>query len=123
MIQPDGAYLVVGGYSTRDRGEEDAPFIVEDAQPLADFRSNGRVGLALRWAKKDAMAPSTLEAAAAVCRAHPGPAPVLVEWNDDNGGGAARFKARGLSVALDDDLIAALKDVVGDERVELVKAG
>ena len=123
VIQPDGAYLVVGGYSSRDRGEDDAPFIVEDAQPLADFRQSGRVGLALRWGRKDAMAPSTLEAAAAVCRAHPGPAPVLIEWSDDNGGGAARFKARGLTVALDDDLIAALKDVVGDERVELVKAG
>jgi hypothetical protein len=81
------------------------------------------VGLALRWGRKDQVAPGTVEAATAVIRAHPGPAPVLVEWSDDNGGGAARFRARGLSVALDDDLIAALRDVVGEERVELVKAG
>jgi DNA polymerase III subunit alpha len=123
VIQPDGAYLVVGGYSTRDRGEEDAPFIVEDAQPLADFRQNGRVGLALRWARRDAVPPEAVQAAAALCQSHPGPTPVLVEWSDDNGGGSARFRARGLSVALDDDLIAALTEVVGEGRVELVKAG
>jgi len=123
VLAPDGAYLVTGGYSLRDRGEEDAPFIVEDAQPLADFRASGRVALALRWARHDAVPPDALRAAAAVCRAHPGPAPVLVEWSDDNGGGQARFRARGLQVELDDTLLTALRDVVGEGRVELVKAG
>ena len=123
MIQPDGAYLVLGGYSARDRGEDDAPFIVEDAQPLADFRHNGRVGLALRWARRDAIPPDAVAAAVAVCRAHPGTAPVLVEWSDDNGVGTARFRARGLQVSLDDDLMTALREVVGADRVELVKAG
>jgi len=79
--------------------------------------------LALRWARADAVPPGVMEAAAAVCRAHPGPAPVMVEWKDDNGAGTARFRARGLQVALDDELIAALTDVVGVGRVELVKAG
>ena len=123
VIQTDGAYLVSGGYSLRDRGEEDAPFIVEDAQPLADFRANGRVALALRWARRDSVPPDVMAAAAAVCRAHPGPAPVMVEWSDDNGAGTARFRARGLQVTLDDELIAALEGVVGPGRVELVKAG
>ncbi len=123
MLVPDGAFLVTGGYSLRDRGEEDAPFIVEDAQPLAEFRASGRVALALRWGRRDGVPPDALRAAAAVCRAHPGPAPVLVEWQDDNGGGTARFRARGLQVELDDTLIAALTDVVGAGRVELVKAG
>ena len=123
VLVPDGAVLVTGGYSQRDRGEEDAPFIVEDAQPLADFRALGRMALALRWARADGVPPDALKAAAAVCRAHPGPAPVMVEWQDDNGGGLSRFRARGLQVALDDELIAALTDVVGAGRVELVKAG
>ena len=123
VIQTDGAFLVTGVYSQRDRGEEDAPFIVEDAQPLADFRTSGRVALALRWARRDAVAPGVMEAAAAVCRAHPGPAPVMVEWSDDNGTGPARFRAKGLQVALDDELITALEGVVGAGRVELVKAG
>jgi DNA polymerase-3 subunit alpha len=123
VLQTDGSYLVTGGYSLRDRGEEDAPFIVEDAQPLADFRVNGRVALALRWARRDAVPPETMQAAAAVCRAHPGNAPVMIEWQDDNGAGTARFRARGLQVALDDELIHALEGVVGSGRVELVKAG
>ena len=123
VLLPDGAFLVSGGYSLRDRGEEDAPFIVEDAQPLADFRTNGRVALALRWARRDAMPAGAMQAAAAVCRAHPGRAPVLVEWSDDNGGGTSRFRSKGLQVALDDDLISALKDVVGADKVELVRAG
>ena len=67
--------------------------------------------------------PDALRAAAAVCRAHPGTAPVFIEWQDDNGGGTARFRSRGVQVALDEDLIAALTDVVGAGRVELVKAG
>jgi len=123
VLMPDGAFLVTGGYSLRDRGEEDAPFIVEDAQPLADFRTSGRVALALRWARRDAVPAGALQAAAAVCRAHPGSAPVLVEWSDDNGGGMSRFRARGLQVALDDELINALRDVVGADKVELVRAG
>ena len=123
VLVSDGVYLLNGGYSLRDRGEEDAPFIVEDAQPLAEIRATGRVGLALRWGKDESVPPDALKAAAAVCRAHPGPAPVMVEWRDDNGGGTARFRARGLQVSLDDELIAALTDVVGAGRVELVKAG
>ena len=81
------------------------------------------MALALRWARRDSVPPDAMAAAAAVCRAHPGPAPVMVEWSDDNGGGTARFRAKGLQVALDDELIAALEGVVGPGRVELVKAG
>ena len=79
--------------------------------------------MSLHWARRDAVPAGALQAAAAVCRAHPGSAPVLVEWSDDNGGGTSRFRARGLEVSLDDELISALKDVVGADRVELVRAG
>jgi DNA polymerase-3 subunit alpha len=123
VLQADGAYLVIGGYSPRDRGEEDAPFIVEDAVPLAELRMSGRVGVALRWAGRDGVDPGAPGAVAAVCRAHPGPAPVFVEWQEDNGGGTVRFRARGLQVAPDDALLAALRDVLGAGRVELVKTG
>jgi hypothetical protein len=61
---------------------------------------------------------------AAVCSAHPGPAPLEVQWTDDaNGGGTARFRSRAFGVALDEDLLAALRDVLGDGAVELVKVG
>ncbi|MEK6767529.1 MAG: DNA polymerase III subunit alpha [Gemmatimonadota bacterium] len=124
VIVPDGAYLITGGYSPRDRGEEDAPFIVESVEPLVGLRNSGRVALALRWGAKSRLAPDAGRAIAAVCAAHPGSAPVLVEFSDDNGGEAsARFRARGLRVALDDDLIRALRELLGAEGVALVKAG
>lgn len=123
VLQQDGAYLVTGGYSTRDRGEEDAPFIVEDAAPLAELRPSGRVGVALRWTLADRVPADAAGQVAALCAAHPGPAPLLVEWSDDNGAGTQRFRSRALQVALDDDLLAALEDVLGKGRVELVKAG
>ena len=124
VIMPDAAYLFLGGYSQRDRGEDDAPFILESAEPLVGLRNSGRVALALRWGAKTRLAPDAGRAIAAVCAAHPGPAPVLVEWNDDNGGeSSARFRARGLRVALDDDLIRALRELLGADGVALVKAG
>jgi DNA polymerase-3 subunit alpha len=123
ILRQDGAYLVTGGYSARDRGEEEAPFIVEDAVPLADLRPSGRVGLALRWALRDRVPPGAAQQAAALCLAHPGPAPLLVEWSDDNGAGVQRFRSRAVHVALDDDLLTALRDVLGEGHVELVKAG
>jgi hypothetical protein len=48
---------------------------------------------------------------------------VVVEWSDGNGLGTARFRSRGVSVSLDEDLLQALREVLGTEGVELVKAG
>jgi DNA polymerase-3 subunit alpha len=123
VIRQDGAYLVSGGWSQRDRGEDEAPFIVEEAVPLADLRPSGRVALALRWNARDHVPGGTAAQVAALCRAYPGPAPVIVEWGDDNGGGTARFRSRALNVSLDDDLLAALRDLLGEGHVELVRAG
>ncbi len=122
-IEQDGAYLVSGGYSQRDRGEEEAPFIVEDAQPLRDLRASGRVGVALRWSARDGLGGDVPKAVAALCRAHPGPAPVVVEWQDGNGGGTARFRSRGLQVTVDDELLAGLRELVGAGAVALVRMG
>jgi hypothetical protein len=81
------------------------------------------VGVALRWTVRDGVPPGAAGQVAALCAAHPGPAPLLVEWSDDNGAGTQRFRSRAVQVALDDDLLAALEDVLGKGRVELVKAG
>src|SRR5205807_6094866 len=49
VIRPDGALLLSGGYSGRDRDEEQAPFIVEAAEPLDELLIAGAVGWALCW--------------------------------------------------------------------------
>lgn len=137
VIRTDRALLLSGSYSARDRGEEQAPFIVEAAQPLDELKASGAIGVALRWSP-DAPADAT-RAVAALCAAHPGPAPVLLEWSDgpqslspplrtaekgsrgEDGEVRARLRSRSLHVDAADELMAALRDLVGPDRVRLVR--
>src|SRR2546421_10578729 len=82
VIRPDGVLLLSGGYSGRDRDEEQAPFIVEAAQPLDELKTAGAIAVALRWSPHAPPPPGAGRAVAALCAAHPGPAPVLVEGED-----------------------------------------
>jgi DNA polymerase-3 subunit alpha len=124
VIAADGAYLLLGGYSARDRGEEDAPFIVEDAVPLADLKGSGRIALSLHWAPRAGQNGEAARAVAALCAAHPGPAPLYVDWSEDGTGrDPVRLRSRTVTVALEPDLLGALRDVLGTEAVTLVKAG
>ena len=121
-ILPDAALLLTGGYSDRDRGEDQAPFIVEAARVLGDLKTSGAVALSLRWRSPAAPEPSALQAAAALCSAHPGPTPLYIEWSDGNGE-AVRLRSRRVRVAAEDDLVRALRDLLGTESVHYVKAG
>ncbi len=130
VIRTDQALLLAGSYSGRDRDEEQAPFIVETAQPLDELKASGAIGVALRWSPLAPPPPDASRAVAALCAAHPGPAPVLVEWNDadaraDTGSGddagTARLRSRSLRVEVADDLLAALRDLVGPDHVHLVR--
>jgi DNA polymerase-3 subunit alpha len=120
VIRPDGALLLSGGYSGRDRDEERAPFIVEAAQPLEELKTAGAIGVALRWSPLTPPPPGAGRAVAALCAAHPGPAPVLVEWSD-NGADPARLRSRTLRVEVADDLLTALRDLLGPDHVHLVR--
>src|SRR6266700_1865893 len=124
VVRADGAYLLTGGYSPRDRGEEQAPFIVEGARALDELRPSGAIGVALRWTAGKAPEPDTARAIAALCAAHPGPTPVFLEWSGVNGSGneTVRLKSRAFCVDAADDLLAALRDILGVDGVQLVKA-
>ena len=122
VVLPDRALLLTGGYSTRDRGEDRAPFVVESARPLDDLKASGAVGLSLRWGAPAAPKPDALKAAAALCSAHPGPVPVYIEWSDGNGE-AVRLRAKRMRVAAGDELVRALRDLLGTDAVHYVKAG
>ncbi len=121
IIIQDTALLLTGGYSARDRGEDRAPFIVEAAQPLEGLRTNGAVGIAMKWSEGSGPDPGIAGAVAALCAAHPGAAPVFVEWGDGNGE-TARLRSRRLRVELEDEFLSALRELLGAERVRLVKA-
>jgi DNA polymerase-3 subunit alpha len=122
LVAPDSALLLDGGYSQRDRGEDRAPFVVESARPLGELRSSGQVGLSLRWRSPSAPRPDTLQAAAALCRAHPGPVPIYIDWSDGNGE-AVRLRSRRVRVAAEEELLRALRDLLGSDAVHYVKAG
>ncbi|HUR95647.1 MAG TPA: DNA polymerase III subunit alpha [Gemmatimonadales bacterium] len=121
-ILPDAALLLTGGYSDRDRGEDHAPFIVEVARALEELKASGAVALSLRWRSPAAPAPGALQAAAALCSAHPGPTPLYIEWSDGNGE-AVRLRSRRVRVAAEDDLVRALRDLLGADSVHYIKAG
>jgi DNA polymerase III subunit alpha len=121
-ILPDAGLLLTGGYSDRDRGEDHAPFIVETARPLDDLKSSGAVALSFRWRSPTAPDPETLRAAAALCSAHPGPTPLYIEWSDGNGE-SVRLRSRRVRVAAEDNLVRALRDLLGADSVHYIKAG
>jgi DNA polymerase-3 subunit alpha len=121
-ILPDAALLLTGGYSDRDRGEDQAPFIVETARELSDLKASGAVALSLRWRSPSTFQPGALQAVAALCSAHPGPTPLYIEWSDGNGE-EVRLRSRRVRVAAEDDLVRALRDLLGSESVHYVKAG
>ncbi len=121
VIVPDAALLLTGGYSPRDRGEDRAPFIVEEAAQLSDLRDTGAMGLGLRWEAGQGPDPDSAQSIAALCAAHPGPAPIIVEWSDGNGHNE-KLRSRRLRVELDEGFLATLRDVAGAEHVTLVKA-
>ena len=121
-VLPDSALLLTGGYSDRDRGEDHAPFIVESARPLDELKGSGAVALSLRWRAPTAPTPDLLKQAAALCSAHPGPTPLYIEWSDGNGE-AVRLRSRRVRVAAEEDLVRALRDLLGTDSVHYVKAG
>ena len=121
-IVADASLLLTGGYSDRDRGEDHAPFIVESARRMDELRSSGAVALSLRWRAPSAPLPEALQAAAALCSAHPGPTPLYIEWSDGNGE-AVRLRSRRVRVAAEEDLVRALRDLLGADSVHYVKAG
>jgi DNA polymerase-3 subunit alpha len=122
VVGEDAELLLSGGYSARDRGEDRAPFIVESARALSEVRRSGTVGISLCWSAPAAPAPEALRSAAAICAGHPGPAPVYIEWSDGNGE-AVRLRARRLKVEPGEEVVRALRSLLGADAVRYVKVG
>ena len=122
-ILPDAALLLTGGYSDRDRGEDHAPFIVESARALEELKASGAVALSLRWRTPAAPAPDDApRRGRARARRIPGPTPLYIEWSDGNGE-AVRLRSRRVRVAAEEDLVRALRDLLGADSVHYIKAG
>ncbi|HEY4321033.1 MAG TPA: DNA polymerase III subunit alpha [Gemmatimonadales bacterium] len=120
-IQVDAGMLLNGGYSPRDQGEEQAPFIIESARALQEMTASGALGVAIRWDAPDQPPLETVQAVARVCEAHPGPASLYIDWTDGNGE-SARFRSRRLRVGAEETTLRALRDLFGGDAVALIRA-
>jgi DNA polymerase III subunit alpha len=147
VLVQDGAVLVRGQVSGRDRDEDDPPVFLDEAIPLALIREGGAVGVELRMARGESA--ERVSAATALLRGSPGAGPLFVrldppagggngggvgsETRPGNGGGgngavpgsgdpSVRFRSRTLTVAPTPELMNRLKELFGADRVRLVRA-
>ena len=121
VIRADSAMMLTGGYSARDQGEEQAPFIIEAGRDLAEMEGSGSLAIAIRWDAPTPPPPETVQAVAGVCEAHPGPAPLYIDWTDGNGE-SARLRSRRLRVGAEEATLRALRDLLGSDAVSLIRA-
>ena len=117
----DSALLLTGSYSARDRGEDRAPFIVEEAESLAGLRESGALGLEIIWRNGMTDGDEVARGVTALCSSHPGAAPVFVSWSDGDGA-ETRLKAKKIGVDLSEQLLSAVRELVGVDRIRLVNA-
>jgi len=122
ILVADQAMLLYGGYSPRDRGEDQAPFVVEQAVSLDGLRRSGSLGVSLRLDPGQPVAPATIRSAVALCAAHPGPAPVYIEWVGPDGS-VLRLRSRRHRIDPEEELVSALRGLLGSDAVLYVKAG
>ena len=112
---PAGTASGIGGKSAL-RSSWKAPVRWTISSGRAPWRS------ASAGARPEAPAADVVKAAAALCTAHPGPTPVYIDWSDGNGE-VVRLRSRRLRVAAEDDLVRALRNLLGADSVHYVKAG
>jgi len=128
-LAQDAAVLIRGTVSGRDRDEDDPPVFLDDALPLGGLAEDGALALELRLEPGigNGSGPAgTIGAATEALRAHGGAAPVLVVFADANGDRERpterRLRSRSLRVRPTPELLEQLRELLGRDRVRLVRA-
>jgi DNA polymerase-3 subunit alpha len=123
VLQNDAPVLIRGAVSGRERDEEDPPLFLDGALRLANLRETGDVGVALEVSAAEA-GPDALSKVKALVERFPGPGAVHVVWRaagEDAADDAPRFRSKSLKVLPGEELLRELRDVLGDDRVRLVR--
>ena len=117
VLQQDAAVVIRGAVSNRERDDEDPPLFLDGAIPLDGVRESGEVCVCIELG---AGGPDTaaVEEAKRILAEHAGPGPVSVLWKSGEEE-AARLRSRTLRVTPRDELLAALRATLGDDRVRL----
>ncbi|HJU75996.1 MAG TPA: DNA polymerase III subunit alpha [Gemmatimonadaceae bacterium] len=142
-IRTDIPVLLTGGYSRRDRGQENATFIIESVQRFEELRLDGKVKVAIQLrtagARSGGSGERGVESTDAssdpyttlmrdirqVIDAHPGSASIEVCWSDSEGHTGdppVRFRSRSLSMAASPAALNELRALLGHDQVKLERS-
>ncbi|MQA91976.1 MAG: DNA polymerase III subunit alpha [Gemmatimonas sp.] len=123
-LQKDSPVLIRGAVSGRERDEDNPPIFLDSIVPLDSLRETGDVGVCIDLSP-GADIEGVRRARVALAN-HPGPAPVIVVWHENGSSngvslGGPRFRSKSLRVVPRRELLATLREVLGEERVRLVR--
>jgi DNA polymerase III subunit alpha len=123
LLQQDTPVLLQGAVSGRERDEEDPPIFLDAVVPLAGLRESGEVAVCLEIGR-DSLGDEQLQRAIELFQQHPGPAPLVVRWAAADGAAeaSASFRSRSVRLMPRDELLAALREVLGEGKVGLVRS-
>jgi DNA polymerase III subunit alpha len=123
VLQNDAPVIIQGMVSGRERDEDDPPLFLDGAVPLAQLRASGAVGVCVELGSH-AAGGDALRRAREIFDRHAGAGPLEVVYVNGGAAGASPPRLRSRSVRVDpsDSLLQALREVLGEERVRLVRA-
>jgi len=119
-VLPDVPVLIKGGYSRRDQGVDAPTFIVESVTRLAELRTAGQIAVSLELAEAETLPALVMRDIRSVVDAHPGSAPLEVQWSGRDGS-RARWRSASLKLSPASAALLELRALVGSERVRLVR--
>jgi len=121
-VRPDIPVLLKGGYLPRDRGAEDATFVVQSVTRFTEVRASGDLAIAIELHATIDLVPSVMDDVRAIVDLHPGSAPLELRWSE-NGGKPVRFRSKSLSVEASPVILSDLRALLGVDCVRLVRTG
>ncbi|MGE5732063.1 MAG: DNA polymerase III subunit alpha [Gemmatimonas sp.] len=123
-VKTDIPVLLKGSYSRRDQDADNPTFIVESVTPFVELRLTGQVAVALDLSMGHNFTPELMRDVRAVVdthtTSHTSSPPLEVQWTDGSGT-RARLRSRSLRIAVSQAALRDLRDVLGVERVRLVR--
>jgi DNA polymerase-3 subunit alpha len=123
-VKTDVPVLIKGGYSRRDQDADSPTFIVESITPFVELRLTGQVAVAIELVPGEMVNEGVIRDVRAVVDAHStshaGTPPLEVRWSD-GAGTTARLRSRSLRIAATQAALTDLRNVLGAERVRLVR--
>jgi DNA polymerase-3 subunit alpha len=123
-VKTDIPVLLKGSYSRRDQDADNPTFIVESLAPFVELRLTGQVAVALDLSVGHNFTPELMRDVRAVVdshsTSHTSSPPLEVQWTDGSGT-RARLRSRSLRIAVSQAALRDLRDVLGVERVRLVR--